>query len=167
MGIYHCLCSKNNPNVFWFCKAWNVTYLTRSLFIVHGAVRCVSNQYNTTAKNWSLSSSSHRLQGFRPCDLFWFLQQSRRLLRCHSWLHFPHDWYFVLQCGSLSVSVHQTCCTHLFLWLWIFFETGLILSSDKILFYIWHQHCVYETGFLLVPASLVASVIFYMKNNYL
>jgi len=58
--------------------------------LVQRAVHCISNQYNTTAKNWRSSSSpssSHSLQGFRPCDLFWFHRQCRQLLRCHLWLH--------------------------------------------------------------------------------
>jgi len=106
MGIYHCLCPK--IIIMWSCSARHE--MLRALFevcgLVHRAVCCISNQYNTTAKNWRSSSSPsscHNLQGFRPCDLFWFHQQSRRLLRCHSWLHFSSGWYFTIQCGSLSV----------------------------------------------------------------
>ena len=33
-------------------------------------------------------------------------QQSESLLSGHPWLHFPHGRYFIIKCGSLSVSVH-------------------------------------------------------------
>jgi len=33
----------------------------------------------------------------------------------HPWLHFPHGLYVIINCGSLSLSIHQTCCSHLFL----------------------------------------------------